>query len=274
MMVGPLWAAAANAAGTVEAGPPMDSKSNFIAWMRENRGEDANLLAQRWDFYVGLMNINDQWDRRNARAFLLTPREEFVPKTNQSQAYATTYLDIGYGGFITDPVTVARMNSALDVQPADKVLEIGTGSGYQSAYLSNLTERVWSIEIIRPLFDRASALYADLIQRGYGEYRPITRTNGDGYYGWPDAAPFDKIIVTCGIDHIPPPLLQQLAPNGTMLIPVGPPGGQRVLKIAKKVAADGTTSVARFDIFNGAVLNFMPFASLVDNKIVGTHYAN
>src|ERR1019366_8881224 len=121
----------------------MDSKANFVACMRENRGEDANFLAQRWDFYQGLMDLKDQWDERNARAFLMTPREEFVPKTSQSQAYATTYLDIGYGGFITDPVTVARMNSALDVQPEDKVLEIGTGSGYQSAYLSNLTERVW-----------------------------------------------------------------------------------------------------------------------------------
>jgi protein-L-isoaspartate(D-aspartate) O-methyltransferase len=260
----------AKAEGTTDAGPPMDSRANFIAWMRANRGEDANFLGQRWDFYLGL---KDQIDQRSARAFLLTPREEFVPKASQSQAYATTHLDIGYGGFITDPVTVARMNSALEVQPGDRVLEIGTGSGYQSAYLSNLSGQIHSIEIIQPLYRRAGDLYAGMIERGYGEYRAITQANADGYYGWQDAGPFDKIIVTCGIDHIPPPLLQQLTAGGTMLIPVGPPGGQRVLKIAKKVAADGTFSVARFDIFNGVVLNFMPLASMVDNKIVGTHYS-
>jgi protein-L-isoaspartate(D-aspartate) O-methyltransferase len=221
-----------------------------------------------------MMNVREGSDQRNARAFLMTPREAFIPKAYQSQAYAITYLDLGYGGFITDPATIAMMNGALEVRPGDKVLEIGTGSGYQSAYLSNLTDRVSSIEIIRPLYDRATALYADLIQRGYREYRGVTRVHGDGYYGWADGAPFDKIIVTCGIDHIPPPLLQQLAPNGTMLIPVGPPGAQRVLKVTKKTAADGTTIVARSDIFNGLVLSFMSFASLVDNQIVGTHYSN
>ena len=116
----------------------------------------------------------------------------------------------------------------------DKVLEIGTGSGYQSAYLSNLTDKVFSIEIIKPLAARTRALYDRLIGEGYSEYKAITTRNADGYYGWKEEAPFDKIIVTCGIDHIPPPLLQQLKPGGVMVIPVGPPGAQHVLKVVKQ----------------------------------------
>ncbi len=163
------------------------------------------------------------------------------------------------------------MNSTLDVQLGEKVLEIGTGSGYQSAYLSNLTNRVWSIEIIRPLFDRTGGVYADLINRGYAEYRAISRANGDGYYGWPDAAPFDKIIVTCGIDHIPPPLLQQLKPGGIMIIPVGPPGAQHVLKVEKAVADDKTITVKRSDIYAGKIVPFVPFTKLDGDAIKGTH---
>ena len=132
------------------------------------------------------------------------------------------------------------MTSSIDVKPGDKVLEIGTGSGYQSAYLSHLTDKVWSIEIIKPLAERTRGTYDELIGKGYNEFKGITSKNADGYYGWAENAPFDKIIVTCGIDHIPPPLLQQLKPGGIMVIPVGPPGAQRVLKVEKNVAADGT----------------------------------
>ena len=107
----------------------------------------------------------------------------------------------------------AHDQSTIDVKPGDKVLEIGTGSGYQSAYLSNLTDKVWSIEIIKPLAERTRGVYDALIERGYTEFKAITTKNADGYYGWEEAAPFDKIIVTCGIDHIPPPLLQQLKPG-------------------------------------------------------------
>jgi protein-L-isoaspartate(D-aspartate) O-methyltransferase len=254
-----------------DVNPPMDGKANFVAWMQKNRGEDPGFLAQRWDRYLTLIDNKDLWDDRTKRAFLLTPREEFVTKMNLSQAYVGHYLDIGYGVSITGPLTVSRMTSSLEVKVGDKVLEIGTGSGYQSAYLANLTDRIWSIEIIKPLFERTGALYADLIKRGYGEYRAINRAQGDGYYGWVDAAPFDKIIVTCGIDHIPPPLLQQLKPSGVIVIPVGPPGAQHVLKVTKKVAADGSISVARSDIYNGALESFVPFTKLDGEKIVGTH---
>jgi protein-L-isoaspartate(D-aspartate) O-methyltransferase len=138
-------------------------------------------------------------------------------------------------------------------------LEIGTGSGYQSAVLSNLTPNVFSIEIIPPLAQRTRALYDSLIARGYAEYAAITTKNADGYYGWPEQAPFDKIIVTCGIDHIPPPLLQQLKPDGIMVIPVGPPGAQHVLKVIKQVSPDGSLSAVRSDIYNGQIQPFVPF---------------
>jgi hypothetical protein len=136
-------------------------------------------------------------------------------------------LGIGYGVTISDPHIVARMTSALNVVRGDRALEVGTGSGYQSAYLANLTDKVWSIEIIKPLAERTRRLYDSLIERGYDEYKSITTRHADGYYGWEQEAPFDKVIVTCAIDHIPPPLLQQMKPNGMMVIPVGPPGARR-----------------------------------------------
>src|SRR5439155_21306031 len=121
-----------------------------------------------------------------------------------------------------------------DIHPSDKVLEVGTGSGFQSAVLSYLTSRLWSIEIIPQLAARTRAVYDRLIAKGYREYAAITTRSGDGYYGWKEASPFDKIIVTCGIDHIPPPLLQQLKPGGIMVIPIGPPGAQHILKVVRR----------------------------------------
>ena len=129
------------------------------------------------------------------------------------------------------------MTNTLTIKRSDKVLEIGTGSGYQSAYLSNLTPNVFSIEIIPPLAARTRALYDRLIGEGYSEYRAIRTRNADGYYGWEEHAPFDRIIVTCGIDHIPPPLLQQLTPDGVMVIPVGPPGAQHVIKAVRQTGS-------------------------------------
>jgi protein-L-isoaspartate(D-aspartate) O-methyltransferase len=163
------------------------------------------------------------------------------------------------------------MTSSIDVKMGEKVLEIGTGSGYQSAYLSNLTDKVWTIEIIRPLAERTRGMYDSLIQRGYTEYKAITSKYADGYYGWEQEAPFDKIIVTCGIDHIPPPLLQQLKPDGLMVIPVGPPGAQRILKVVKETATSGQVAVRRSDIYNGRPVPFVPFTKLDGDAIKGTH---
>ena len=237
--------------------PPMESREAFVAWMQKNRGEDAGYLGQRFDRFQQLISHQDVWDEADKRAFLLTPREEFVTQENLSRVYEWHHLNIGFGVTITGPHTVARMTNTLNIKRGDKVLEIGTGSGYQSAYLSNLTDRLWSIEIIPALARRTRAIYDSLIARGYNEYSAINTKNADGYYGWEEAAPFDKIIVTCGIDHIPPPLLQQMSPNRIM--PVGPPGAQHVIQAVKQRAADGSFSVTRSDIYGGAIVPFVPF---------------
>src|SRR5882672_4591888 len=190
--------------------PPTTSREAFIKWAVENRGENPKILAARWDRYVFLRANHDFVNERNGRAFLLTPRDEFVLKRSIAVAYERDFHDIGFGVTISGPLVVSRMTSTIDVKFGEKVLEVGTGSGYQSAYLSNLTDKVWSIEIIKPLAERTRGVHDGLIARGYTEYNSITSGHADGYYGWAEAGPFDKIIVTCGIDHIPPPLLQQL----------------------------------------------------------------
>ena len=241
------------------ASPPRSSRESFVEWMVKNRGEDPHFLGQRFDRFEQLIAHRDLWDEADERAYLMTPREEFVTAENLDRAYEWPHLNIGFGVTITGPHTVARMTNTLEIRRGDKVLEIGTGSGYQSAYLSNLTPNVWSIEIIPGLARRTRALYDSLIARGYSEYRVIRTRTADGYSGWEEAQPFDKIIVTCGIDHIPPPLLQQLAPDGIMVIPVGPPGAQHVLKAVKRRGSDGSVSVVRSDIYGGAIIPFVPF---------------
>jgi protein-L-isoaspartate(D-aspartate) O-methyltransferase len=253
------------------ATPPLDTRASYVDWMLRNRGEDPGFLGQHWDRYQQLLAHRDLWDKRNERAFLLTPREEFVTKPNLPVAYEWHHLDIGFGVTITGPHTVGRMTNTIDVRKGEKVLEIGTGSGYQSAYLSNLTDHIWSIEIIPALAQRTRGIYDALINRGYTEYQSITTKNADGYYGWEENAPFDKIIVTCGIDHVPPPLLRQLKTGGIMVIPVGAPGAQHVLKVVKKQDPDGTITVTRSDIYGGSIIPFVPFTKLDGGVIKGTH---
>ena len=247
--------------------PPMTRKADFVAWMVANRGEDANLLGDRYDRYQQILAIGDLWTTLERRAFLLTPREEFVLPEDRARAYVGHYLDMGFGVSITPPGVVGRMTSALGVHAGDKILEIGTGSGYQSALLTYLTDKLWSVEIIPELAARTRALYGALIDRGYREYADIATRSDDGYNGWEEEAPFDKIIVTCGIDHIPPPLLQQLKPGGVMVIPVGPPGAQHVLKAVKTLGGDGLITVARSDIFGGVIIPFVPLAGGHQNSV-------
>ena len=255
------------------AAPPTDERAGFIEWMQANRGEAPAFLGMRWDRYQRLLARRDIWEKRNIRAFLMTPREEFIPASYHNRAYEGIFINIGWGVTITDPHAVARMTNAMDVRMGDKVLEIGTGSGYQSAYLSHLTDKIWSVEIIKPLAEHTRRLYDALIERGYSEYQAITTRHADGYYGWEQEAPFDRIIVTCGIDHIPPPLMQQLKPNGVMMIPIGPPGAQNVLKVAKTQQPDGSITVARTDIYNGGKLVWVPFAKLEGETVKGRHTA-
>ena len=256
---------------TFDIAPPMNDRAKFIDWGVKVRGEDPKYLGERFDRFLAMVRNEDILDERNKRAFLCTPREKFVLQQNLGRAYDHAFLDIGWGVTISGPHIVGRMTPTINPQKGEKVLEIGTGSGYQSAYLSHLTDKVFTIEIIKPLAERTRATYDALIKDGYDEFKAISSKNADGYYGWEENAPFDKIIVTCGIDHVPPPLLQQLKDGGTMVIPVGPPGAQRVLKVVKTKAADGTITVSRSDIYNGRIVPFVPFTKLEGDAIKGTH---
>ena len=154
-------------------------------------------------------------DERVLRAMRIVPRHLFVPEDRRSLAYEDHPVPIGRGQTISQPFIVAYMTEALGLAPSDRVLEIGTGSGYQAAILAEIAREVYSIEIVPELADRARATLASL---GYTNVRVRT---GNGYLGWPEAAPFDKIIVTAAPDEVPKTLVDQLAPSGVMIVPVG-----------------------------------------------------
>ena len=241
--------------------PPLTDRQAFIDHMvARGRGESADMLGWRFDRMQRLVGNGDLWREKEIGAFLLTPREIFALDRNSSRAYDHAYLDIGYGVTISGPHIVGRMTSALDLSPGQKVLEVGTGSGYQAAILSYLTDQVYSVEIIAPLAERTRGLYDNLAGGDFPEYSSILTRASDGYHGWDEHAPFDAIIVTAAIDHIPPPLLQQLAVGGTMVIPVGPLGAQTLLRVQKTEDANGTVSIARDDIYEGRrTVSFVPF---------------
>lgn len=239
-------------------GPPIDNESDYLKWMQANSTEDQNYLSAKWDRAQVILTIKDATDPRVIQAFLRTPREDFFSVSSPEKAYASAVYPIGYGQTISGPHLVCHMTQAIDPQPNQKVLEIGTGSGYQSAILSELSNYVYTIEIVPQLAQAADARYTNL-SKDYPEYANIKRKNADGYYGWPEYAPFDRIIVTAGIDHVPPELLAELAPGGIMVIPVGPPSGQTVLKITKEVQTDGSITFVREDIYHGQKILFVPF---------------
>ncbi len=157
----------------------------------------------------------------------ITASDRVVPESQRNLAYRDEPLPIGFGQTISQPSLVAFMTDKLDLEPTDRVLEIGTGSGYQAAILSQLVSHVYTIEIVEPLALRAMA---DLKRLGYDN---VTVRIGDGYKGWPEYAPFDAVIVTCAPDHIPEPLIEQLRDGGRMIIPVGEPGNQSLHLLRK-----------------------------------------
>jgi protein-L-isoaspartate(D-aspartate) O-methyltransferase len=152
-------------------------------------------------------------------AMRTVPRHFFVPDEYLDHAYADHPLPIGYGQTISQPYIVALMTEMLELEPGDRVLEIGTGSGYQAAVLAVIIEEVYTMEIVPELADSAAARLAAL---GYDN---VVATRGDGYFGWEEYAPFDAIIVTAAPDHLPQPLVGQLEDGGHIVIPIGPPGG-------------------------------------------------
>jgi protein-L-isoaspartate(D-aspartate) O-methyltransferase len=178
-------------------------------------------------------------------AMLTVPREEFVPNDYRDQAYNDYPLPIGEGQTISQPFIVALMTGLLDVEPGDKILEIGTGSGYQAAVLAEMGADVYSIEIIPELAERGREALA---RTGY---KVRTRV-GDGYFGWEEHAPYDGIIVTAAPDHVPAALRSQLSPRGKMVIPVGPTGGVQSLWLIEQ-------REGRWVSLNQGPVRFVPF---------------
>ena len=165
--------------------------------------------------------VEDQIERRGVKdedvlmAVRKVEREKFIPKKYIDLAYSDRPLPIGYKQTISQPYIVAYMTEQLQVEKSHKILEIGTGSGYQAAVLAELSNHIFTIEIIPELAERSEKVLKEL------EYENITVRSGDGYKGWPEEAPFDRIIVTAAPDKIPEKLVEQLAPNGRMILPVG-----------------------------------------------------
>src|SRR5207247_4882493 len=167
-------------------------------------------------------------DERVLAAMRKVPREAFVPPESRAASYEDGPLPIGHGQTISQPYIVAFMTEQLRLKPSDRVLEIGTGSGYQAAILAGLVAEIYSIEIIEPLAKNAD----ETLQR-LG-YQNVHVKVGDGYRGWPEQAPFDAITVTCAPDHVPQPLIEQLKEGGRMIIPVGGFGNQELYLLEKK----------------------------------------
>ena len=180
-------------------------------------------------------------DQQVLDAMERVPRHEFVPDQYRSQAYADHPLPIGHGQTISQPYIVALMSELLQLEKDDRVLEIGTGSGYQAAILAEMIQDVYTVEIIEALATQARDRLASL------GYENVHVLQADGYFGWPEHAPFDAIIVTAAPDHIPQPLVQQLADGARMVIPVGPPGGYQTLweitKVGEEITKRNVTGV-------------------------------
>ena len=167
-------------------------------------------------------------DTRVLEAMTSIPRERFVPPVARSHAYDDGPLAIGFGQTISQPYIVAYMTEALGVHATDKVLEIGTGSGYQTAVLASLAREVWTIEIVPELARSASALLREV------GFTNVHVREGDGHGGWPESAPFDRIMVTAAPVEIPGDVIEQLAPGGRLVIPVGPQGAPQWITIVEK----------------------------------------
>jgi protein-L-isoaspartate(D-aspartate) O-methyltransferase len=174
-------------------------------------------------------------DPRVLAAMAKVPRHRFVPAGYRHEAYEDSPLPIGHGQTISQPYIVAFMTEALAIEPDDIVLEIGTGSGYQAAVLAELAAEVYTIELVPEL-----AASAERTVAGLG-YRNVHVRAGDGYRGWPDRAPFEKIIVTAAPEEVPPALVEQLAVGGTMVVPVGPKDGYQELRIVTRTPTGVST---------------------------------
>jgi protein-L-isoaspartate(D-aspartate) O-methyltransferase len=202
-------------------------------------------IARRWS---GSEAVRDP---RVLDSMRKTPRHRFVPAELIPSAYDDRPLPIGYGQSISQPYIVAKMTELLEPKAEHRVLEIGTGSGYQAAVLSPLVAQVYSIEIIEPLGTAARQRLRTL------GYKNVEVRVGDGYFGWPEKGPFDSIIVTAGADHIPPPLVEQLKPGGKMVIPVGDVFQTQMLMLVTK----GNKGLHDIQVRNLMPVGFVPLVS-------------
>ena len=190
--------------------------------------QDPNFTALRDQMVREQLQARDIREESVLKAMATIPRHLFVPANKMVYAYEDSPLSIGEGQTISQPYMVAFMTQALELGEDDKVLEIGTGSGYQAAVLAEIVSRVFTIEIVPSL---GKAARERLLKMGYGN---IEVKIGDGYAGWPEEAPFDAIMVTAGAEEIPEPLVRQLAEGGRMLIPLGPHHGIRDLVLIRR----------------------------------------
>jgi protein-L-isoaspartate(D-aspartate) O-methyltransferase len=185
--------------------------------------ESADQLEERMKMVETQIRRRGVTDQDVLNAMETVPRHEFVPDQHRNRAYIDRPLPIGYGQTISQPYIVALMTELLELKNTDRVLEIGTGSGYQAAILAEIVAEVYTVEIIEPLAIQAKERLERL---GYTNLHTL---HADGYYGWEEHAPYDAIIVTAAPDHIPQPLVQQLKDGAKLVIPVGPPGGYQDL---------------------------------------------
>ncbi|TVR04827.1 MAG: protein-L-isoaspartate(D-aspartate) O-methyltransferase [Deltaproteobacteria bacterium] len=193
----------------------------------EERVEERERMV-RQQIASGVGGRTPVTDEATLRAMREVPRHAFIPARMRPRAYEDTPLPIGEGQTISQPYIVAYMTQLLGIDETSRVLEIGTGSGYQAAVLAHITPHVWTIEIVEPLAERARR---DFAAQGYDGIEVRT---GDGYLGWPEAAPFDAIIVTAAAPELPQPLWEQLAPGGRIVMPRGPHGGVQELVVIHK----------------------------------------
>lgn len=275
-----------SSSGNLAAGvsPPItESREEFVRQAVCQFGDEEYLAAERWNAARRLLSDGDLTGMsgngyqtavsRGLAAWLLTPRENFIPPDLRREAYMPRALPLGHNQTISAPYMVSRMTAALNPGPDDGVLEIGTGSGYQAAMLSVLSSRVRTIETVGPLAADAAGILEKLAAE-----RPwlsaIRQRTGNGYRGWEEGAPYDRIIVTCAIDHVPRALLEQTAPGGIIIIPLGERRVQNLRALRRRLPgesagpdeswlpASGMPGFDSRDVYgDGTRVVFVPFVS-------------